>query len=122
MFFKIRASCYFIIIIVIIAICIFLTFQSEMWLVRTERIRANGRVAPNRIQGGSSLISSLMPVTSFSILGALTLLKSPRPGALEYSPHPLLPLSGVSNPRGDLRRDLRLCNNCWISFLWIKDA
>lgn len=120
MFFKILASCYFIIII-IIAICIFLTFQSEMWLVRTERIRADSRVAPNRIQGGSSLISILMPVTSFSIPGALTLLKSPRPGALEYSPHPLLPLSGVSNPRGDLR-DLRLCNNCWISFLWIKDA
>lgn len=39
--FEMLASCYFIIIIIII--CILLAFPREMWLIRTERIVAKGQ-------------------------------------------------------------------------------
>lgn len=50
------ASCYFIIIITVIIIYILLTFQSVMWLVRTEKLEQRGRVATAWIQGGKNIL------------------------------------------------------------------
>lgn len=77
MFFGILASHYFIIIItiiIIIIICILLTFQSEMWLVRTERIIAKGQsgYCLDSEREEHSPVSIRMLVTLFSILETLT--------------------------------------------------
>lgn len=59
MSFAILPSCYFIITAIII-IYILLTFQSEMWLVRTEKLQRRGRVAAAQIQGGKNILQFLV--------------------------------------------------------------
>lgn len=119
------ASCYFIIIIIIIYIL--LTFQSEMCLVRTEKLEQRGRVATAWIQEGKNILQfpfrcKSSPSSSLKLSRRSDLSWT---GAVGQPPHPFLPCSSVSNPIGDSNRDWGLKNNFWISFFfffWIKDA